>query len=867
MAEEFKGLGNEALRNVQGVRDTMREVDLAVRDLNKQLRQSGQQAATVSTEFRDLSNSADKFAKLQEQASKSSKTTADAIKEQQKQLNIVRSLNVRIDDLYREASAQTGEAAFNLKQQAQNLANARDNAKILANEYTRLAEDSSKLDKSSQFFTGLQKIISDIPILRKFSTPFEEAAKAARETTIQNANNAGLNERLDKYKQLRTQGKNISEALKETNLTASQVRIGKLPSIKPLTAGFKALGPAIKEAFGPLGLVLIAVEAIQTAVKFFIDAMFTADKRVTDIAKNLSIGKEGARGIYSNILSLKPELNTVYATSENIVNAFNELTQLTDFAVLGTKEQLETQIKLTKELGLSTDEALALQGIFAVNNTEADQGLDIINDQIAAFANENKLLADSSKISKQISATNKLILLNFKANNTELIKTVLQANKLGLSLDQVNKIAGSLLNFEQSIEAELTAELLTGKQLNLDKARQFALTNDMAGLTQEIKNSGVDQLFLNAKTRVEQEAIAKSVGMTADELAQSLAFQKQLSKLSADSAYRDSKSLDDLKQKVMLRSKMKDTAGKEIGYEKALAEIGEGELKDQLEAATIQEQIAEKQAKAADDMLLALGKDGLQATLGTLNESIDKLTMAIYALTAIQLGKTVLDVAKGAKDIFNNFNSANKVAKSLTKETKVLTATMNATGKTVSGAAAQSAVKAGTATASKVTGKNVAKTAAKTGSKLAGKTLLKRIPILGSVVGLGFAIDRAIKGDYAGAAMEAGSAGLGLLDLVAPGLGTGLSLAADAGIAARDISRAGTITPTSIDDTAMATGGIVTGPTRALVGEAGAEAVIPLNKFYAKLDELIAAVNQGQNVTVAVDGENVFSAMGRVPMK
>ena len=260
-------------------------------------------------------------------------------------------------------------------------------------------------------------------------------------------------------------------------------------------------------------------------------------------------------------------------------------------------------------------------------------------------------------------------------------------------------------------------------------------------------------------------------------------------------------------------------------------------------------------------MLLALGKDGLQATLGTLNESIDKLTMAIYALTAIQLGKTVLDVAKGAKDIFNNFNSANKVAKSLTKETKVLTATMNATGKTVSGAAAQSAVKAGTATASKVTGKNVAKTAAKTGSKLAGKTLLKRIPILGSVVGLGFAIDRAIKGDYAGAAMEAGSAGLGLLDLVAPGLGTGLSLAADAGIAARDISRAGTITPTSIDDTAMATGGIVTGPTRALVGEAGAEAVIPLNKFYGKLDELIAAVNQGQNVTVAVDGTNVFKAM------
>ena len=162
MAEEFKGLGNEALKNVQGVRDTMREVDLAVRDLNKQLRQSGQQAATVSTEFRELSNSADKFAKLQEQASKSSKTTADAIKEQQKQLNIVRSLNVRIDDLYKQAAIanksidqDSAQIAFNLKKQAENLANARDNAKVLANEYGTLAEDSAKLDRSTQFFGNL----------------------------------------------------------------------------------------------------------------------------------------------------------------------------------------------------------------------------------------------------------------------------------------------------------------------------------------------------------------------------------------------------------------------------------------------------------------------------------------------------------------------------------------------------------------------------------------------------------------------------------------------------------------------------------------------------------------------------------------
>jgi hypothetical protein len=48
----------------------------------------------------------------------------------------------------------------------------------------------------------------------------------------------------------------------------------------------------------------------------------------------------------------------------------------------------------------------------------------------------------------------------------------------------------------------------------------------------------------------------------------------------------------------------------------------------------------------------------------------------------------------------------------------------------------------------------------------------------------------------------------------------------------------------------FATGGIVSGATRAIVGEAGPEAVVPLREFYAKIDELIQAVKQGQNIYI-----------------
>jgi hypothetical protein len=53
----------------------------------------------------------------------------------------------------------------------------------------------------------------------------------------------------------------------------------------------------------------------------------------------------------------------------------------------------------------------------------------------------------------------------------------------------------------------------------------------------------------------------------------------------------------------------------------------------------------------------------------------------------------------------------------------------------------------------------------------------------------------------------------------------------------------------------MAEGGIVNGPTAALVGEAGSEAVVPLDMFSSKLDELISAVKSptgGGNIVVKV---------------
>ena len=125
---------------------------------------------------------------------------------------------------------------------------------------------------------------------------------------------------------------------------------------------------------------------------------------------------------------------------------------------------------------------------------------------------------------------------------------------------------------------------------------------------------------------------------------------------------------------------------------------------------------------------------------------------------------------------------------------------------------------------SKLGGKTATKGAAKIGGKAVGKSLLKKIPIIGAIAGLGFGAMRALQGDFVGAAGEVASGVASTL----PGAGTAASFAIDAGLAARDMSREGsTEGSTESVDGARAAGGPVSTSGSYLVGERGPELFTP----------------------------------------
>ena len=97
-------------------------------------------------------------------------------------------------------------------------------------------------------------------------------------------------------------------------------------------------------------------------------------------------------------------------------------------------------------------------------------------------------------------------------------QAAIEARKVGASLETVLGAADKLLSFEESISAQFEAQVLTGRQLSLEKARQLALDNDTAGLTKEIQSivSGVGEIeTLNA---IERRSIADAIGISVRDL-------------------------------------------------------------------------------------------------------------------------------------------------------------------------------------------------------------------------------------------------------------------------------------------------------------------------------------------------------------
>ena len=366
----------------------------------------------------------------------------------------------------------------------------------------------------------------------------------------------------------------------------------------------------------------MALKAGNAAADVFLTALMAADKETTAMARGLNMSKEEAIGVKDQFAEISKNSGDIAINSIRLGKANAGLNAQLGMGVQFSGDMLKTFSKLTEVVGISAEAA----GSLAFQGQMAGQSFREVEENVLGASyemqrgvgiqlNMKEVLEATGKVSGQVRA-------NLGATPELIAKAVTAAKLLGAELDTIVNAGRKSLDFESSIGAELEAELLTGKQLNLERMRAAALAGDQATVAAELaKNVGTHGEFLKMNV-LQQDALAKAMGMSSDEMANML-FKQETMGMNA----------------------------------KDLRAQGKGELADKLEQLDTQEKLALAQEKFAatmgDIMTFALPiVEGFGFLVGYLAES----TTALAVMGVVMAGLAISSLVSAITSIMTTFS-------------------------------------------------------------------------------------------------------------------------------------------------------------------------------------------------------------------
>ena len=381
------------------------------------------------------------------------------------------------NELKEKAKEQGKDISKNLQAQL-------DTTKDVENQLKKQIAIRQSINKNIGVTDNLLRGIEQIPFLKEFIDG--EAAIAAAEAAMINTK--------DESKKA---GAAMTAAIKNLK---RQLR-DAVVDLKDLTKGFLAMQGI--NLFGQMfeALKKVSGESVeaQKALGLSNKASSELNFRLTAVALNARNTSISINDVRNALMTVNDQLGiATTAIRDDIVEEMAILAKTTGLSA-------EAQGNFAKDAILSGKNAATI-------TKEARSTVEAQVKQFGLGVNVNKVLDEAGQITGVMAA-------NFGFSIERLAKAVTVSKQLGMSLEATSQIQGNMLDFASSIENELAAELFTNKQLNLEKARLYALTNNIEGLQKEIQKNFPSLIEFEKMNYLARERTAAALGMSADALA------------------------------------------------------------------------------------------------------------------------------------------------------------------------------------------------------------------------------------------------------------------------------------------------------------------------------------------------------------
>ena len=278
----------------------------------------------------------------------------------------------------------------------------------------------------------------------------------------------------------------------------------------------KVLGANLLKSLGPL-----------TLITAFVKALLQANAETVKLQKSFLLTSEQAVDLRQDMAAVADSTGNINITATKLLGTMSSINDQFGFVARFSDETLVNTTRLTEQVGLSAEAANALAGLTELQGANAEELYESTIGTTLELQKQSGVQIDQRQILEQISKVTGTVRANLGSNPIEIAKAIQKAKEFGTSLEQVAAAGEQLLNFEQSIENELQAELLLGKNLNLERARAAALAGDQVTLAEELIQQAGSFAEFSSMNVIQQKALADAMGMSKDELADTL-YQQEL---------------------------------------------------------------------------------------------------------------------------------------------------------------------------------------------------------------------------------------------------------------------------------------------------------------------------------------------------
>ena len=418
----------------------------------------------------------------------------------------------------------------------------------------------------------------------------------------------------------------IKEGLQDPLITTSLALKGIGAVGSGIKSGFKAIGSGAKALGGGDGIISGLTSGLSSMVGNIpivgglLSGVVSAFSAVADLAigindniikagRNLNLSVNQAIALNRHFQDVSRANGDVFVTSKKLLETQVELGKQLEINNILSDEELSTSVKLKDLAGIEADTTAKIVENSKISGKTSEGLVKSVFAQVTGLQKLTGISFNYKNILKEANALGGYLGLSFSKYPEKISKALVTTKALGLNLKEVDSLASSFLDFESSITKQFEAQLLTGKDINLQTARQLFLNNDLAGAAAEInKQVGSSSEFLGMN-RIAAESLAESFGMSRDSLADMLKKQEFLSLLGA-------KDTDNAREQLRLGLE------KYHNQEALSAAIGEEAYQNLLNASS-QEKIAAFVDKIKNTMVDFIERSGL----------LDKLTKFIDGLS------------------------------------------------------------------------------------------------------------------------------------------------------------------------------------------------------------------------------------------